>query len=186
MRDASGKEAGGQRGMAVVTDEQFDDKTKTVSVATLLTLAERSAKHPSDAPGARITTPAPAPTFFEKSGAVLVVAQREPEPRPPEREASGSEPHLVSRITPARPKVGSIAAILHSASARARELTKKNRASARSSTGRWLAACVCALLALVVVGGSWRWNVGGVRDRVAARVPAVRALLDWGKALLPE
>jgi hypothetical protein len=72
---------------------------------------------------------------------------------------------------------------LQTASARARELTKKNHGS---SAGRWLALGVCVLLAFVVVGGSWQWNVGGVRDRVAARAPAVKAVMDWARGLLPQ
>ena len=190
MRNARGGDAGGQGVGAVATETQFDDKTTTVSVATLRNLAARSARDPAEAPtdppDAGLDSPPPSPpAFFEKSGAILVVSEPASEVRS-SRSATVSEAPRVSHVVPARAKVASIAAILQSASARARALTRKQGASARSSVARWLTVGVTALLAFAVFGKVWGSDIGGIRELAAARAPAVKALMDWSRAFLSE
>jgi hypothetical protein len=165
-----------------------EDKTTTVSVATLRRLRRLSARSARDRADESTGTPDPdhdaaPPSFFAKSGAVLVIPEPESGPFGSHREEPGSEPTLLSRASPTRSGFRPKANALLPDSERP---GGTNRASARSSTGRLLIFGLFALLVSVLVGASWTGNVGGVRERVAARAPAVKALVDRGLALLSE
>jgi hypothetical protein len=193
----------GEAGSAAATEFEggpAEDKTTTVSVATLRRLRRLAAQSAKDRaeqstdtpdPGPAEQAPSSPPSFFAKSGAVLVIpetksaetSEPQSEARDPHPEAPASDPTLVSRVTPARSAFRPKATALLSNSERQ---ARTNQALARSSMGRLVTLALSGLLAFILVGKLWGWNVGGVRDRVAARAPAVKVLLDWGSALLSE
>ena len=177
-----------------------EDVTTSVSVATMRRLAARSAKdrreRPTDPPDRVTARPPPSvPSFFGKSGAVLVIPEGksraiprvipepESEPRRSHSETSGTTATTVSRVTRARSAFRPKALALLSDAER---LRRTKRRSTRSFLGRLLVVATYALLVFVVTGELWVRNVGGVRERVAAGAPAVKALLERGTALLFE
>ena len=169
-------------------EREYEDKTTAVSVATLQRLAESSTEDPADFPArAPDAAPVSPPSFFEKSGAVLVIAEREPKPRGADAEASATETPPASRIvTPIQSEVRARPAALQSASAPARVLQQTSPVPTRPVARRVLALALFALLAFVLGNTLWVNNVAGVRDRVAAQAQAVKAFADWGKALLSK
>jgi hypothetical protein len=173
-----------------------DEVTTTVSAATMRRLAARSAKdraeRTTDAPDHGLPRPrSSVPSFFGKSGAVLVipeaksrvVPERESVPRGSQPEAPVTATTPAFGLAPERSAFRAKAPALLSDSERRRQT---NRRSARSSLGRLLIVASCALLFLVLIGELWGRNVGGIREQVAARAPAVKALLERGTALLSQ
>jgi hypothetical protein len=184
--------------LSLVTSEAppTEEVTTAVSVATIRRLAARSAEDRAEgsiaAPNPVLAAPrSSVPSFFEKSGALLVISEAKsrtlPEPgevpRGPDPETAGAEPARPSEVTPTKSAFRPKAVALLSDAERRR---RGHRPSGRSFLGRLLTVVVYALLALVLGGALWVRNVGGVRERAAAAAPAVKALLVWGRALLPE
>jgi hypothetical protein len=170
-----------------------DEKTTTVSVATMRRLVAHSAaeraERPSDAPDRSVARARSFPNFLGKSGAILVLPQpksrsrviAEPESEARVPEAPASAPVLVSRETPARSDFRPKAMALLSDSER-----RRKRSRARSFLGRLLTVAMFSLVVLSVAGALWGRNVGGVRERVAAATPVLQALLERGTAFLSQ